>query len=190
MLITHNLTVHTWSLSAAFLIFTLFADFGLMIPDFSTQPAPLKGLPGYRNFVAEQAKQAKDATEKLLQSDDMQSRFQQALQKRDEEQGGAAPQDSSSNAMQALQQAAQHSAREGQPAEGGTASTSHSQHADQHKKEQPADQKAEFRAELLDRLKASLPADQNAFRGQLLMHKYMLAHSLGLPACWIVTKSH
>lgn len=149
-----------------------------MIPDFSTTPNPLKNLPGYNSFVSEQATQAKDATKKLLQSDGMQSRFQKALQDCNEEQGDTAARDGRSDAMQALQEAAQHSARQGQPAEGATASTSQSSDADQQNKEQNADQPSQIKAELLDRLKASLPPDQNVFTGQLLTYKSTLSHHL------------
>lgn len=162
MLSVRAVAANTWSLLIANLVMSLPADYGLMMPDYSKQP--LLNSPSNQKVFVEQVMQSTRAAEKLLQPQKMQSRSQQTLQKHDEEQDGAAPQGSGSNAAQALQEAAQHSARQGQPIEGATASTGHSPDAKQQKEQ------ASQKESMFGMLEGIMPRDEDIFTGQLLVH--------------------
>ncbi|KAL3139696.1 hypothetical protein ABBQ38_004006 [Trebouxia sp. C0009 RCD-2024] len=83
----------------------------MMIPDYSAGPWASAGIVSIdAKILAAKAKQAKAATEKLLQSDAMQSHFQDALKQRDSQRDPAAPDSTKSDALHALTEATRQSA--------------------------------------------------------------------------------
>lgn len=87
------------------------ADVAMMIPDFSAGPwGSANSLSLDSEQLAAHAKRAKEATEKLLKSDEMQSRFQDALKERSSEHDPAAPDSSKSDALHALTEATRQAA--------------------------------------------------------------------------------
>lgn len=98
-------------LSVKVLVVDVSADFAMMIPDYSAGPWASAGIVSIdAKILAAKAKQAKAATEKLLQSDAMQSHFQDALKQRDSQRDPAAPDSTKSDALHALTEATRQSA--------------------------------------------------------------------------------
>ena len=135
-----------------------------MVPDFSSKSGSLKDLSFNKQALAEKATKAKEATEKLLQSDEMQSRFQEALQHRERTDDPAAPDSSSSSATHAVEQA-QDSGRDGQASQASNPSTSQSSETDKEKLRQDAS--ARVRDALADRLNSQMPASRSVLTGVL-----------------------
>ena len=153
----------------------VFADFAMMIPDFSAGSwGSASSVSIDTSRLAAKAKQAKAATEKLLQSDEMQSRFHDALKQRNSERDPAAPDTSKLDALHALTEAARQTADQpsGDSTSAAESTPAASESADGQQETVPADKPGRINADrLLGQPAGNVITGQLGHRGTYLGYR-------------------